>query len=50
MKSIAVAILTIIALRQAIRTMWFESSREYDKLAYILLPTSVMWLMVLGVL
>lgn len=50
MKSIAVAVLTILALRQAIRTMLFDSSKEWDKLAYILLPTSVMWLMALGVL
>ena len=48
MKIAAVIILTIITLRQALRAMLMPGTNEQDKLAYILFPTTIFYLMILG--
>lgn len=50
MKILALAILTIITLRQAVRAMIIKRDRELDKLAYVLLPTIVFYLILMRVI
>lgn len=50
MKILAVVILTILSLRQAIRAHIKQNSKEGDKLALILFPTVIFYLTVLGVI
>lgn len=48
MKIAALLILTMITLRQALRTMFIKKDKEMDKLAYMLFSTTVFYLMILG--
>lgn len=50
MKLIALSILTLATLRQAIRAMLLEDSKEDNKLALIMFPTVVLYLMSMGVI
>lgn len=48
MKIAAVIILTLLTLKQALRAMLISNTKEQDKLAYILFPTTIFYLMAMG--
>lgn len=50
MKVAAIVILTYLTLRQAVVTYRKNNSKEHDKLALILFPTVVIYLMSMGVI